>query len=170
MILDVITYPNDRLRLKSEEVTEFDSSLHELLDNMYDTMKKEQGVGLAAIQVNVPKRVLITNIPDDKEEYDDTEKMEFINPKIIKKSGEVVEKEGCLSVPNFFEEVTRYDEIVVRFQDRFGEEYEMETNGYFAVIIQHELDHLNGILFVDRLSAFKKKRFQKEFEKNQNSK
>lgn len=170
MILPVISYPNPILKTLSKEVESFDEELHTLLENMYETMLSRDGVGLAGIQVNVPKRVLIINIlREDKVQYKE-DLLEIINPVITKKEGEIYFTEGCLSVPNFYEDVLRYDEVEITYQDRFGNPQTLHAQGYLAVAIQHEMDHLNGILFVDRLSLMKRKKFEKEFKREQRSK
>lgn len=170
MILPVLSYPDPRLKIRSKEVEIFNEALHTLLDNMYETMMSRDGVGLAGIQVNEAKRVLIINIPrEDKIQYKE-DLLEIINPKILKKDGEIFFTEGCLSVPSFYEDVLRYDEVEISYQDRFGTPQTLYAQGYLAVAIQHEMDHLDGILFVDRLSMMKRKKFEKEFKREQRSK
>lgn len=170
MILPILSYPNPILKTRSTEVEVFDENLHILLDNMYETMLSREGVGLAGIQVNVPQRILIINIPrEDKVQYKE-DLLEIINPIIIKKEGEIFFTEGCLSVPNFYEDVLRYDEVEITYQDRFGNPHTLCAQGYLAVAIQHEIDHLNGVLFVDRLSMMKRKKFEKEFKREQRNK
>lgn len=169
MILPILSYPNPILKTKSSNVENFDHNLHTLLENMYETMLSREGVGLAGIQVGVAQRVLIINIPrEDKIQYKE-DLLEIINPVIEKKSGEIYFTEGCLSVPNFYEDVLRYDEIEISYQDRFGLVKTLHATGYLAVAIQHEMDHLNGVLFVDRLSLMKRKKFEKEFKREQRS-
>ena len=141
-----------------------------MLENMYETMLDREGVGLAGIQVNVPKRILIINIPREDKTQHKEDLLEIINPVITKKEGEIYFTEGCLSVPNFYEDVLRYDEVEISYQDRFGSPKTLHTQGYLAVAIQHEMDHLNGVLFVDRLSLMKRKKFEKEFKREQRSK
>lgn len=170
MILSILSYPDSRLKQRSREVEVFDEKLHALLDDMYETMLSREGVGLAGIQVNVPQRILIINIPrEDKNQYKE-DLLEIINPKITKKEGEIFFTEGCLSVPSFYEDVLRYDEVELAYQDRFGNPQTLEAQGYLAVAIQHEMDHLDGILFIDRLSMMKRKKFEKEFKREQRSK
>ncbi|WP_305862398.1 peptide deformylase [Helicobacter cholecystus] len=170
MILPILSYPNPILKTRSIEVEVFDEHLHTLLDDMYETMLSHEGVGLAGIQVNIPRRILIINIPrEDKTQYKE-DLLEIINPVITKKGGEIFFTEGCLSVPNFYEDVLRYDEVEITYQDRFGKSQTLQAQGYLAVAIQHEMDHLNGILFVDRLSIMKRKKFEKEFKKEQRNK
>lgn len=170
MILPILSYPDSKLKQRSSEVEVFDEKLHTLLDDMYETMLSREGVGLAGIQVNVPQRILIINIPrEDKTQYKE-DLLEIINPKITKKEGEIFFTEGCLSVPSFYEDVLRYDEVELNYQDRFGNPQTLEAQGYLAVAIQHEMDHLDGILFIDRLSMMKRKKFEKEFKREQRNK
>ncbi|WP_270983163.1 peptide deformylase [Campylobacter helveticus] len=166
MVRKIITYPNKRLFLKSSLVEKFDKELHTLLDDMYDTMVASSGVGLAAIQVDVPLRVFIVNIIDENEEQKKEDLLEVINPIITPLDEEfVVCTEGCLSVPNFFEEVQRYRRILLKYQDRFGVAKELETEDFLAVAIQHENDHLDGHLFIEKLPFSKREKFNKEFKK-----
>lgn len=170
MILPILSYPNPLLKQRSGEVLEFDEKLHTLLADMYETMLDKEGVGLAGIQVGVTQRILIINIPrEDKKQYKE-DLLEIINPKIIKKNGEIFFTEGCLSVPNFYEDVMRFDEVEIAYQDRFGKPQSLQAQGYLAVAIQHEMDHLDGVLFVDRLSMMKRKKFEKEFKREQRAK
>lgn len=163
MLLDIITYPDKRLKTISEPVEKFDKNLGVLLDDMYETMIAKNGIGLAAIQVGVPKRVLIVNIPDENDEIDEKNKIDVINPEILEASGEAIYKEGCLSVPDFYEEVQRPSDIVVRFYNRHGEEQILEAQDLLAVALQHEIDHLNGRIFVEKIPMLKRKKFEKEW-------
>ena len=165
MIREVITYPDKLLRLKSNDVEQFDSELHTLLDDMYDTMIAQNGVGLAAIQIAVPLNVLIINIPDDKDIQDKSELIEAINPVITHKDGKIVFNEGCLSVPGYSEDVTRAMYIKVEYLNRFGEKQTMEAEGFLAVAWQHEMEHLAGHLFIENLSFLKRKKFEKEWKR-----
>ena len=167
MILEIITYPNKLLRTKSKAVLDFDTTLHTTLDSMYETMINKGGVGLAAIQVGIAKRMLIINLPrEDKEQYKE-DLLEIINPEILSADGEILFQEGCLSVPNFYEMVGRFSYIKLKYFDRFGKEWILEAEDYLAVAIQHEIDHLNGVLFVDKLSILKRKKFEKEYKRLQ---
>ncbi len=165
MVREVITYPNKLLRLKSKDVEQFDAELHTLLDDMYDTMMAQNGVGLAAIQIAIPLNVLVINIPDDKDVQDKSELIEAINPVITHKDGKQVFTEGCLSVPGFSEDVTRAMNIKVEYFNRFGEKQTMEAEGFLAVAWQHEMEHLAGHLFIENLSFLKRKKFEKEWKK-----
>ncbi|PAF50179.1 peptide deformylase [Helicobacter sp. 13S00401-1] len=173
MILDIVKYPDTRLRQKSKEVEKFDSELHEFLDSMYETMIAKKGVGLAAIQVAKPLKIFIVNLPrpSENEDEDDIQYkedlLEFINPVFIDKQGEIMWNEGCLSVPGFYEEIKRYESVVLEYSDRFGERKRMEAKDFLAVALQHENDHLEGILFVDKLSIIKRKKFEKELKRLQ---
>ncbi|RDU71251.1 peptide deformylase [Helicobacter aurati] len=165
MVLEVIRYPNKILRQVSSEVVDFDSALHSFLDDMYDTMIERRGVGIAAIQVAQPLRALLVNIPRDDDIQYREDLLEVINPEIIQAEGVIMWNEGCLSVPGFYEEIQRYQKIVLRYQNRAGEIQERIFRDFMAVALQHEIDHLNGILFVDKLSLLKRKKFEKERKK-----
>ncbi len=165
MIREIITYPNKNLRKISQPVKNFDHNLHTLLDDMYETMLQKNGIGLAAIQVNVALNVLIINIPDENDKQTKDKLIEIINPKILKSQGEIVYTEGCLSVPNFYEDIKRSEKILVEFQDRYAKTIQKEFTSLESIAIQHEIDHLNGILFIDKLSFLKRKKFEKELKK-----
>ncbi len=166
-ILKVIHYPHPLLKQKSQSVTCFDAHLHQLLDDMFETMHHRNGVGLAGVQVGVLKRILLVQIPrDDGEQYQE-DLLEIINPVILKQEGEILWNEGCLSVPGFYEEVKRYGSITLGYQDRFGEQKILHAKDFLAVAIQHEMDHLDGILFIDKLSILKRKKFEKELKRHQ---
>ena len=165
MIREVITYPNKLLRTKSEDVVQFNEELHTLLDDMYETMIDQNGVGLAAIQVAVPLNVLIISIPDENDMQNKEDLIEAINPVITHKDGEQVFTEGCLSVPGFSEDVKRAQHIVVEYFNRDGEKQTMEAEDFLAVAWQHEMEHLEGHLFIENLSFLKRKKFEKEWKK-----
>jgi len=167
MKLKIVEYPDKRLREKSKEVTVFDKELHELLDAMHPFMLETNGIGLAAIQVDYPIRALILNLPDEDGEQPPENLIEIINPVLIEKSGETSYQEGCLSVPQFYEDVKRYDSVTINYQDRDGNTKRLEADGLLAIAIQHEMDHLEGILFIDRLSYSRRKKFEKEYKKIQ---
>ena len=172
MVREVIIYPNKILKQRSQEVTEFNQELHQLLDDMYDTMVAKNGVGLAAIQIAVAKRVLIINIPiEEKDGIQPKENtLEVINPVFIEKSGKTKYQEGCLSVPGFYEDVERFKYVKLKYQDRFGKEHIIEDDDFLAIALQHEFDHLEGHLFIEKLSILKRKKFEKEWKKRQNRK
>lgn len=145
-ILPVVLDPADVLRQVAAPVVTIDEELLALLDDMADTMYDSQGIGIAAPQVGVSKRVCLV---DYGEEFGGL--IELINPEIVDKSGSVVDMEGCLSIPNLRGNVERFDKITVQFTARDGKRYEMKPEGYFARVFQHEIDHLDGILYTDKL-------------------
>lgn len=167
MNLSIVEYPDKRLREKSKEVESFDETLHKLLDAMYPMMINTNGIGLAAIQVAHPVRALILNIPDEEGNQPDENLIEIINPIIIETEGETTYQEGCLSVPQFYEDVKRHETITINYQDRHGTTQTLEAEGLLAIAIQHEMDHLEGILFIDKLSYTRRKKFEKEYKKIQ---
>ncbi|MCH5322555.1 MAG: peptide deformylase [Helicobacter sp.] len=162
MELKVITYPNPILRQISKPVEVFDEALGELLDAMYEVMISKNGVGISAIQVAKPIRALLICIPDSEGNQHKEDLLEIINPEITQKEGEIAFNEGCLSVPEFYEDIKRNQSIIVNYQDRFGNPKEIQASDYLAVAFQHEIDHLNGILFIDKLPLLKRKKFEKE--------
>lgn len=165
MVREIITYPNRLLKQKSKDVTQFDSALHTLLDDMYETMIAKNGIGLAAIQVAVPLNALIINLPNEDDKQLKEDLIEVINPKILEMDGSTVYTEGCLSVPEYYEDVQRAERIKVSFHDRHGNEIIKEYDGLMAIAFQHECDHLKGELFVEKLSYLKRKKFEKEWKK-----
>jgi peptide deformylase len=168
MVRDIVIYPDKRLKLISKEVTEFDSELHDLLEDMYDTMVSKSGVGLAAIQIGVAKRVLIINLPEDEDEGAQQlkeETLEIINPVFIKKEGSCKHQEGCLSIPKVYEDIERAEHIVLEYQNRHGEKLTIDNNEFLAIALQHEVDHLDGKVFIEKLSFMKRKKFEKEWKK-----
>lgn len=152
--LEIITYPDPRLKQAAEKVTKFDSELHKFLDQMKQSMYEAEGIGLAATQVGVMQRIAVIDVSTDGTGY-----MELINPEIIESSGKVPSKEGCLSIPDFRETIQRKAKVKVRAQDRNGAFFEFEAEDILSFCSQHEIDHLNGILFVDYLSGLKKQLF-----------
>lgn len=158
--LKILEFPDPRLRTKARPIAEINDDLRELIGNMFETMYDASGIGLAATQVDVHRRLLIADVSADKDEP-----YVLINPEILEKDGTIVTDEGCLSVPGFYEEVERAEHIKVRFLDRDGDDIELDAHGMLAVCIQHEIDHLNGKLFVDYLSEAKRTRIRKKLEK-----
>lgn len=154
MILEILKYPDPELKKISTPVEKFDKHLHKLLDNMAETMYSANGIGLAAIQVGEPLRLFVIDLGADEDH--EKKLYEFINPKISKGMGTLVYEEGCLSVPGIAEEVKRKETIHLEYQDRHGKQHELDAEGLLAVAIQHENDHLDGIIFVDRLSPLKR--------------
>jgi peptide deformylase len=163
--VEIITYPNKILKQISKPVERFDEELHKLLDNMYTTMVENQGVGLAAIQVAVPLRALIIDIGNENGEQGEETKLEVINPEFLVWDGTQKDTEGCLSVPDYFDDVERYEKVKVKFYDRFGNEHIKDADGLLSVAFQHETDHLDGHLFIERLDYIKRKKFEKEWKK-----
>ena len=159
--LKILEFPDPSLRTKASPVETVDDELRTLIGDMFETMYEAPGIGLAATQVDVHKRLLVADVSPDK-----TEPHVLINPEIIEKDGVTATDEGCLSVPGYYEEVERAEHIRVRFLDRNGEQQEMEAEGLLAVCIQHEMDHLDGKLFVDYLSETKRQRIRKKLEKD----
>ena len=165
MIREILVYPNKKLKEISIEVESFDEELHSLLEDMKETMYAKEGIGLAAIQIGVAKRVLIINLADEDGNQNPEELVEVINPVIIEGDGKIVYQEGCLSVPTFYEEVERFEKIKVRYYDRNGNKIEKNLEGLMAIAFQHESDHLNGRLFIEKLSYLKRKKFEKSWKK-----
>jgi peptide deformylase len=169
MVREIVIYPDKRLKLISKEVESFDGTLHDLLDDMYDTMIARNGVGLAAIQVGVDLRALIINVPLEKEagEHDQPKEntLEMINPVIIEQDGSEKFQEGCLSVPGVYEDIERAKHVKVEYFDRHGEKHTIEDDDFLAIAMQHEIDHLDGKVFVEKLSYIKRKKFEKEWKK-----
>ncbi len=159
-ILTILEFPDKRLRSVAQEVAKVDEQIKILVDDMLETMYAAKGVGLAATQVNVQKRVIVMDISEDK-----NEPICLINPEIVETGGTEESEEGCLSVPGFFEKVSRAETITVKALNRDGESFELEARDLLAVCIQHEMDHLQGKLFVDYLSAFKRNRIKAKLEK-----
>jgi len=158
--LDILEFPDPRLRTVAKPVQVVDDAIRQLIGDMIETMYLERGIGLAATQVNVHKRLLVLDVS----EYQDTPRA-FINPEIISEEGSQTCEEGCLSVPGVFAEVKRAEKIRVKALDQDGVDIEEDAEGLLAVCLQHELDHLNGKLFVDYLSPLRRQRVKKKLEK-----
>jgi peptide deformylase len=158
--LTILEFPDPRLRTRAQTVEAVDDALRGLIDDMFETMYAAPGIGLAATQVDVHRRLLVADVSADK-----SEPYALINPVIVEKDGVTVTEEGCLSVPGYYDEVERAEHIRVRFLDRDGKETEMDARGLLAVCIQHEMDHLEGKLFVDYLSEAKRQRIRKRLDK-----
>jgi peptide deformylase len=160
---DIIILPDPRLRLVSEPVAVVDDGIRQLADDMLDTMYEAPGIGLAAIQIGVPKRMLVLDVAREGQE---PAPMVVINPEVVWESPELsVYQEGCLSIPEYYEEVERPERIGLRFLDREGASREIEADGLLATCLQHEIDHLNGVLFIDHISRLKRDRVMKKFQK-----
>jgi peptide deformylase len=161
--LDIITLPDLRLKQSSEVVGSVDGSIRKLLDDMLETMYAAPGIGLAAVQIGVMKRVVTIDV---SKEEDKREPLFLVNPEIVWSSEErSTYEEGCLSIPDYYEEVERPAKVRVRYLDRQGEAREMEADGLLATCVQHEIDHLDGVLFIDYLSKLKRDRVVKKFQK-----
>ena len=158
--LTILEFPDLRLRKKAVPVEAVDAPLRALIDDMFETMYEAPGIGLAATQVDVHRRLLVADVSSDKDDPH-----VFINPEILEKDGVTVTEEGCLSVPGYYEEVERAEHIKVRYMDPDGAERVEEFGGLLAVCVQHEIDHLDGKLFVDYLSEAKRQRIRKKLEK-----
>jgi len=169
MVREIVVYPDKRLKLISKEVDAFNGALHDLLDDMYETMRAKNGVGLAAIQVGVEQRVLIINVPLEVEdgEHDQPKEntLEMINPVIVEKEGTEKFQEGCLSIPGVYEDIERAKHVKVEYFDRDGNKQAIEDDGFLAVAMQHEIDHLDGKVFIEKLSYIKRKKFEKEWKR-----
>ena len=159
--LTILEYPDPRLRTRAVPVAAVDAPLRELIDDMFETMYAAKGIGLAATQVNVHRRLLVTDV---SEGHNDPQV--FINPEILSRDGKAISQEGCLSVPGYYDEVERAERIRVRALDRDGKPFEADLEGLLAVCVQHEIDHLDGRLFVDYLSEMKRQRVRKKIEKD----
>ncbi|MGD8566745.1 MAG: peptide deformylase [Gammaproteobacteria bacterium] len=159
-LLNILHYPDPRLRKKALPVEHIDKGITRLVDDMLETMYEAPGIGLAATQANIQKRIIVIDISEDK-----SQPLCLINPQIVDSDGEEEMEEGCLSVPGIYEKVKRAEHIKVRALDKHGEAFEMEADGLLSVCIQHEMDHLEGKLFVDYLSDLKRQRIRKKLEK-----
>lgn len=162
MLRDIKTFPDKVLRVKAESVEQIDDELKTLLSDMVETMHANRGVGLAAPQVGISKRVIVidTSAGENPEMV-----LKVVNPEILSEEGEQLGEEGCLSVPGEYESVRRAEKITVRAMDENGEMYTMDAEGYLARVFQHEIDHLNGVLFLDRLPSYKKDSVKKAIKK-----
>jgi peptide deformylase len=160
-LLTILEYPDPRLRTRAVPVTEFDAELSRLIDAMFETMYAAPGIGLAASQVNVHRRLIVMDLSEDR-----SQPLVFINPEILERDGGGITEEGCLSVPGIFDKVERAQRVRVRAQDRSGATFERELDGLVAVCLQHEMDHLEGKLFVDYLSDLKRERIRKKLDKD----
>jgi peptide deformylase len=159
-LLNILQFPDPRLRTRAKPVEMFDDNLKTLVKDMFETMYEAPGIGLAATQVDVHKRLLVMDVSEDKDQP-----QVFINPQLVLAEGEEEMDEGCLSVPGYYETVSRAEKIRVRAQDANGDEFELDADGLEAVCIQHEMDHLEGKLFVDYISSLKRDRIRKKLEK-----
>lgn len=159
-VLDVLIYPEENLAKVCEPVEKIDAELNKFIDDMFETMYEHEGIGLAAPQVDVLKRVITIDIEGDK-----TNQIVLINPEVLEASGETGIEEGCLSIPGCRALVPRKEKLKVKALDREGKEFVLDADGLLAICIQHEIDHLNGVLFVDHISALKRQRFKEKMVK-----
>jgi peptide deformylase len=157
----ILEFPDPRLRTRAQPVSRFDAELGRVIDDMFETMYSAPGIGLAAPQIDVHKRLIVIDVSEER-----NEPLVFINPEILSREGETVTEEGCLSVPGIYDEVKRAAKVRVRAQDRNGEVFERDYDDIMAVCLQHEMDHIDGKLFVDYLSDLKRERIRKKLEKD----
>jgi peptide deformylase len=160
-LLTILEYPDPRLRTKAQPVTVFDAALKRHIDDLFETMYAAPGIGLAATQVDWHQRLVVIDVSKDSNQRE-----VFINPEILEATGKASGEEGCLSVPNIFDDVPRAEWIKVRYQDAEGVVHERELVGMLAICLQHEIDHLEGKLFVDYLSELKRQRIRKKLDKD----
>ena len=158
--LTILEFPDPRLRTRASPVASVDGRVRELIDDMLETMYAAKGIGLAATQVNVHERVLVTDVSEARDQP-----RAFVNPEILAREGAETSQEGCLSVPGYFDDVERAAKIRVRALDGDGKAFEEDLEGLLAICVQHEIDHLDGKLFVDYLSEMKRQRVRKKLEK-----
>jgi len=162
-LLDILTYPDKRLRNKAAPVENVDEEVQNIIADMAETMYHAPGMGLAAIQVGIDKRIIIYDIsgPEDEPKLD-----VLINPEIVESEGSILsEGEGCLSVPDYRSDVKRYERVKVEALDRNGQPVHIETDGLHAIVLQHEIDHLDGVLFIDKISALKREMYKRKVKK-----
>ncbi len=160
MNLEILIFPDPRLRNRAKPVSAVDNRIQSLIDDLFETMYEAPGIGLAATQVGIPLRIAVIDVSEDQ-----SQPLCLINPEILTREGEETMEEGCLSVPGYRESVTRAERIRLRALDRTGKPFELAADDLLAVCIQHEIDHLDGKLFVDYLSALKRQRIRKKLEK-----
>ena len=161
-LLNILHYPDERLHTVAKPVEVFDEALQTQIDNMFETMYEAKGIGLAATQVDFHHRLVVMDISEER-----NERRVFINPEILSKDGETVYEEGCLSVPGIYDKVTRAEHVKVRALDRNGKPFELEADGLLAICIQHEIDHLDGKVFVEYLSQMKQTRIKTKLKKRE---
>ena len=158
--LPILTFPHERLRIQATPVEQFDDTLKNTIKNMYETMYAADGIGLAATQVDYHKRLIVIDVSEDR-----NEPLTLINPTIAGQSGEAISQEGCLSVPEFFADVKRAQTVEIAYQTESGETKKLNADGLLAICIQHEIDHLNGKLFIDYLSPLKREKLLKQIQR-----
>ncbi|WP_340621404.1 peptide deformylase [Xenorhabdus siamensis] len=159
-VLQVLHYPDERLRTVAKSVEKVDAEIQRIIDDMFETMYEEEGIGLAATQVNIHQRIVVIDVSESRDQ-----RLVLINPELINESGETGIEEGCLSVPEQRAFVPRFEQIKIKALDYHGQLFELEADGLLAICIQHEMDHLIGKLFVDYLSPLKRQRIRQKVEK-----
>lgn len=171
-ILKILHFPDERLRKSAQPVENIDENIKCIIDDMFDTMYAEEGIGLAATQVNIHKQIIIIHIFEDRDYSENTESynspLVLINPSLLEESGTTGIEEGCLSISGIRARVTRSEKIKIMALDRNGKSFTLEANGLLSICIQHEMDHLKGKLFIDYLSSLKLQRIKKKIEKKHN--
>ncbi|MEX0447025.1 peptide deformylase [Xenorhabdus sp. SGI246] len=159
-VLQVLHYPDERLRIVAKPVEKVDAEIQRIIDDMFETMYEEEGIGLAATQVNIHQRIVVIDVSENRDQ-----RLVLINPELVNESGETGIEEGCLSVPEQRAFVPRFERIKIKALDYHGQLFELEADGLLAICIQHEMDHLIGKLFVDYLSPLKRQRIRQKVEK-----
>ncbi|EHD19918.1 MULTISPECIES: peptide deformylase [Brenneria] len=159
-VLHVLHFPDERLRIKARPVKEVNADIQRIVDDMFDTMYEEEGIGLAATQVDIHQRIIVIDVSETRDQ-----RLVLINPELLEKSGDTGIEEGCLSIPETRALVPRAERVKVRALDREGNTFELEAEGLLAICIQHEMDHLVGKLFIDYLSSLKRQRIRQKLEK-----
>jgi len=159
-ILPILQFPDERLRIKAKSVSEVTSEIQEIVDNMIETMYAEEGIGLAATQVDIHQRIIVIDVSEDRDQVH-----VIINPEIIEISGEIGIEEGCLSVPDTRAFVPRAEKVKIKALDRDGKSYQIDADGILAICMQHEMDHLEGKLFIDYISSLKRQRIAQKLDK-----
>ena len=161
-ILKILEFPDPKLRITASPIDTVNDELQKTIDDMFETMYAAPGIGLAATQVDIHKRLLVMDITAEKDQP-----FVMINPEVTKKEGNVISNEGCLSIPGYQDDVERYEAISIKYLDRRGVSHEKELNGLLAICVQHEIDHLNGKLFIDYLSEAKRQKIRKLIQKQE---
>ncbi|MEC5321238.1 peptide deformylase [Brenneria populi subsp. brevivirga] len=159
-VLQVLHFPDERLRITAKPVKEVNADIQRIVDDMFDTMYAEEGIGLAATQVDIHQRIIVIDVSESRDQ-----RLVLINPELLEKDGDTGIEEGCLSIPETRALVPRAERVKVRALDREGNAFELETDGLLAICIQHEMDHLVGKLFIDYLSPLKRQRIRQKLEK-----
>jgi len=164
-ILEILQYPDSRLTVPAQRVEKIDAATRKLVDDMAETMYAAPGVGLAATQVDVPKQIIVIDVSEDRSDL-----RVFINPEVTRREGQAVNQEGCLSVPGIYDNVERSESVTVTALDRSGSRFTLNASGLLATCIQHEMDHLDGVLFIDKISALKRGMILRKLAKAKRSK